>query len=92
VYFVFAFDKTMLVCNAKCFIIRPQPTWIIFQLRKRDSSTTTTTSTKLTSSYYHNSSVLPFIYKTISQSFDETAAKYPDHECYVFKSILIGNY
>jgi len=78
----------MFVRNAKRFIIQPQTTWIIFQLQKRNSSTTTT-STKLTSSYYHNSSVLPFIYKTISQSFDETAAKYPDHECYVFKSISI---
>ncbi|CAF0850171.1 unnamed protein product [Adineta steineri] len=43
-------------------------------------------STKLTSSYFHHSSSLPFVYKTISQNFDETAAKYPDHECYVFKS------
>ncbi len=81
----------MFVCNAKRFTIRAQNTWIIFQLKKRDSSTTTS-STKLTSSYYHNASVRPFLYKTISQNFDETAAKYPDHECYVFKSIFIGNY
>ena len=78
----------MFINNTKRFITRPQTTWIIFQFRKRDSSTTTTPlSTKLTSSYFHHVSSLPFVYKTISQSFDETAAKYPDHECYVFKSI-----
>jgi len=74
----------MFVRNTQRFIIHPQPTWIIFQLKKRHNSTTT--STKLTSSYFHNASPIPFLYKTISQSFDETAAQYPDHECYVFKS------
>ncbi len=77
----------MLLRNTNRFIIQPQPTWIIFQFKKRNNSTTTTSSTKLTSSYFHNASSIPFLYKTISQNFDETAAKYPDHECYVFKSI-----
>jgi hypothetical protein len=78
----------MFGSNAKRFIIQPQTTWIIFQFKKRASSTTTP-STKLTSSYYHHVSSLPFVYKTISQNFDEAAAKYPDHECYVFKSTSV---
>jgi hypothetical protein len=71
--------------NTKRFFTRPQITWIILQFNKRDNSTTS--SIKLTSSHFHHVSSLPLIYKTISQNFDETAAKYPDHECYVFKSI-----
>jgi len=43
-------------------------------------------TTKLTTSYFHHTSSLPFSYKTIGQTFDETAAKYSNHECYVFKS------
>jgi long-subunit acyl-CoA synthetase (AMP-forming) len=83
----------MFINNTKRFITRPQTTWILFQFKTRDSSTTTPSpSTKLASSYFHHASSLPFIYKTISQNFDETAAKYPDHECYVFKSISIRNY
>ena len=53
----------------------------MLQFEKQDSST------KLTSSYFHHVSSLEFVYKTLSQGFDETAAKYPDHPCYVFKSI-----
>jgi hypothetical protein len=83
----------MFINNTKHFITRSQTTWIIFQLKKRDISTRTHIApTKLTSSYYHHASSLPFKYKTISQNFDETAAKHPDHECYVFKSILIRDY
>ncbi|CAF4977340.1 unnamed protein product, partial [Rotaria sp. Silwood1] len=74
----------MLTGNTKRFIIRPQTTWVIFQFKKRHSSTTS--SNKLTSSYFHHVSSLPLVYKTISQSFDEIAAKYPDHECYIFKN------
>jgi fatty-acyl-CoA synthase len=74
----------MFINNTKRFITRPQTTWIIFQFTKRDSSTT-----KLTSSYFHHVSALPFVYKTLSQSFDETAAKYRDYECFVFKSMSI---
>jgi hypothetical protein len=81
----------MFFHSTKRFIIQPQTTWITFQFIKRNNSTTTP-STKLTSSYYHHVSSLPFVYKTISQNFDETAAKYPDHECYVFKSISIIHY
>ena len=76
----------MFTSNTKLFITRPQTTWILLQFKKRNNSTTS--STKLTTSYFHHASSLPFIYKTIGQSFDDTAAKYPDHECYVFKSIL----
>ena len=71
----------MLISSIRRFIARPQDVWFILQLKKRDSSTTT----KLTSSYYYHNSSLPFIYKTTSQNFDETAVKYPDHECYVFR-------
>jgi hypothetical protein len=78
----------MFGSNAKRFIIQSQTSWIIFHFKKRASSTTTP-SAKLTSSYYHHVSSLPFVYKTISQNFDETAAKYPDHECYVFKSTSV---
>jgi fatty-acyl-CoA synthase len=77
----------MLINTTKRFIVRPPLTWIIFQLNKRNNSTTTS-STKLTSSYFHHVSSLPLIYKTLGQSFDETADKYPNHECYVFKSII----
>jgi hypothetical protein len=85
--FLLPFHKDMIVRNTKRFIARPQATWVILQFKKRDSSTTS--SKKLTSSYYHHVSPRPFVYKTISQSFDETAAKYSDHECYVFKGISI---
>jgi hypothetical protein len=81
----------MFISNTKHFITRLQTTWIILQLKKRDSSTTSL-SPKLTSSYYHHASSLSLIYKTISQNFDETAAKYSDHECYVFKSISNRDY
>ncbi|CAF2373629.1 unnamed protein product [Rotaria sp. Silwood2] len=74
----------MLISNTKRFLVRPQTRWIIFQFKKRNSSTAP--STKLTSSYFHHVSSLPFVYKTIGQSFDESSAKYPDHECYIFKS------
>jgi hypothetical protein len=79
----------MFFNNTKRFITRPQTTWIVFHFKTRNSSTSP--STKLTHSYFHHASSLPFVYKTISQSFDETAAKYPDHECYVFKGILPSN-
>jgi hypothetical protein len=83
----------MLIINRKRFITHPQITWIILQIKRRNNSTTPQTpSLKLTSSYYHHASSLPLIYKTISQNFDETAAKHPDHECYVFKSISIRDY
>jgi hypothetical protein len=78
----------MFIRNTKHFVARPQATWIIFQLKKRHNSSVIP-STKLTSSYFHHTSTLPFVYKTISQSFDETAAKYPDHECFVFKSMFL---
>ncbi len=83
-----AFDPTMFINSTKQFLTRPQTTWIILHFNKRHNSTTSPSSTKLTHSYFHHASSLPFVYKTISQSFDETAAKYPDHECYVFKGIL----
>ena len=77
----------MLLANTKQFLIRPPTVSIVFHFKTRNTSTTTTsTSKKLTSSYFHHSSALPLVYKTISQSFDETVAKYPDHECFVFKS------
>ncbi|CAF2908047.1 unnamed protein product [Rotaria sp. Silwood2] len=75
----------MLINPIKGFIVRPPSTWTIFQFTKRNSSTTSS-STKLTASYYHHASSLPFIYKTLGQSFDETANKYPNDECYIFKS------
>jgi hypothetical protein len=80
----------MFISKTKRFFTRPQATWVILQLKKRDSSTTP--STKLTSSYYHHVSSLPIVYKTISQNFDETAAKYSDHECFIFKSMSFGHY
>jgi hypothetical protein len=76
----------MLINTIKRFILRPPSTWIIVQVNKR-----TTTTTKLTSSYFHHVSSLPFIYKTISQTFDETANKHPNHECYIFKSMVLFN-
>jgi hypothetical protein len=78
----------MFLDRTKRFINRPQTTWIILHFKTRLNSTTTTPTNKLTHSYFYHASSLPFVYKTISQSFDETAAKYPDHECYVFKGIL----
>ncbi len=79
----------MFIKNTKRFITRPQITWILFQFEKRHSSTIKPSSAKLTLSYFHHASSLPFVYKTVSQSFDETAAQHPDHECYVFKSNYI---
>ena len=73
----------MLISNVKRFVIRSKTKWIILNFKKRNNSSS---STKLTSSYYHHVSSIPFVYKTISQSFDETANKYPDHECYIFRS------
>ncbi|CAF1113515.1 unnamed protein product [Rotaria sordida] len=57
----------------------------MINIRKCDYTTATPTS-KLTSSYFHHASSFPLVYKTVSQSFEETANKYSDHECYVFKS------
>ncbi|CAF4325385.1 unnamed protein product, partial [Rotaria sordida] len=74
----------MYINKTKYLLRRSELVWIISQFKKRHSSTAS--STKLTTSYYHHASLLPFVYKTISQSFDETTAKYPDHECFVFKS------
>ncbi|CAF0903546.1 unnamed protein product [Adineta steineri] len=74
----------MLINHTKRILTQPQTTSFILLFKKHKSSTTK--STKLTSSYFHHVSSLPLQYKTISQSFDETADKYPDHECYVFKS------
>ncbi|CAF0724509.1 unnamed protein product [Didymodactylos carnosus] len=48
---------------------------------KRASSSSTTTKT----SYYHHASSLPFWNKTLGQSFDDMAEKYPADECYIFK-------
>jgi hypothetical protein len=75
----------MFINIAKKFVVRQPTTWISFQFNKRNTSTTT----KLTSSYFHHVSSLPLIYKTLSQAFDETANKYSDHECYVFKSMFL---
>ncbi|CAF1334814.1 unnamed protein product [Adineta ricciae] len=41
--------------------------------------------TKLTSSYFHHASSFQLTYQTLSQSFDEMARKYADHECFIFK-------
>jgi hypothetical protein len=82
------FNLTMFVNGTKQFLTRPQTTWIVLHFNTRHNSTTSPSSTKLTHSYFHHASSLPFVYKTISQSFDETAAKYSDHECYVFTGIL----
>ncbi|CAF1578319.1 unnamed protein product [Adineta ricciae] len=62
-------------------ILRRSSLRVICCVTKRDSST----SAKLTSSYYHNVSSVPLIHKTLGQVFDETAKKYPEHECFVFK-------
>jgi len=78
----------MLINITKQFFVRPSSAWIVFKLNKRNTSTTTT---KLTSSYFHHVSSLPLIYKTLSQAFDETANKYPNHECYIFKSMFLFN-
>ena len=78
----------MFFNNTRRFVTGQKTTWIILHFKTRHSSTTTTPTNKLTHSYFYHASSLPFVYKTISQSFDETAAKYPDHECYVFKGIL----
>ncbi|CAF2222449.1 unnamed protein product [Rotaria magnacalcarata] len=72
----------MLINAIKTFLVRPRSTRNIIRFNKRNTSS----STKLTSSYYHHSSSLPFIYKTLSQNFDETATEYANDECYVFKS------
>lgn len=77
----------MFIGTVKKFVVRPSSTWIFVQFNKRNTSTVPTT--KLTSSYFHHVSSLPLIYKTVSQTFDETANKYPDHECYVFKSMFL---
>jgi hypothetical protein len=83
----------MFITNAKRFIPHPQTIWIIFQLQKRNNSSRTQRPLrKITSSCYHHASSLPLIYKTIGQHFDETVAKHPDHECYVFRSISIKDY
>lgn len=42
--------------------------------------------TRLTLSYFHHASSFKLVYKTLSQSFDETALKYSDDECFIFKS------
>ncbi|CAF4299152.1 unnamed protein product, partial [Adineta steineri] len=73
----------MLINHTKRILTQPQTTSYILLLFKKHNSSI---SPKLTSSYFHHVSSLPLQYKTISQSFDETADKYPDHECYVFKS------
>ncbi|CAF0863208.1 unnamed protein product [Adineta ricciae] len=76
----------MFIANTKRFLTHQQASWIILHLKLRQASSSAVPPAKLTSSYFHHSSSLPFVYKTISQNFDETAAKYPDHECYVFSS------
>ena len=80
-------NATMFFNNTKQLFIRPCITAVQFRFIIRNKTTASRpASTKLTSSYFHHSSALPLVYKTISQSFDETVAKYPDHECFVFKS------
>jgi hypothetical protein len=82
----------MFINITKQFVVRSPSTWIVLQFNKRNNSTTVNSSLpKLTSSYCHHVSSLPLIYKTVSQTFDETAKKYPNHECYVFKSMFIFN-
>ncbi|CAF1494040.1 unnamed protein product, partial [Adineta steineri] len=66
----------MLINHTKRILTQPQTTSFILIFKKHNSSTTK--STKLTSSYFHHVSPLQLQYKTISQSFDETADKYPD--------------
>lgn len=65
-------------------ILHPSSLRVISYATKRNSST----SAKLTSSYYHHVSSLPLIHKTLGQVFDETAKKYPEHECFIFKGML----
>ncbi|CAF1178561.1 unnamed protein product [Rotaria sp. Silwood1] len=71
----------MFPLNTGRLITRPSRIWIIIGIQKRNNSTR-----KLISSYYHHASPFPMVYKTLSQSFDAIADKYPDHECLVFKS------
>ena len=80
--------RTKFFNSTKQLLIRPSISTIKLDILIRHETTTSRpSSTKLTSSYFHHVSPLPLVYKTISQSFDETATKYPDHECYVFKGI-----
>ncbi|CAF0907877.1 unnamed protein product [Adineta ricciae] len=76
----------MFIGNTKRFLTQQQASCIVIHLKLRHASSSAVPPAKLTSSYFHHSSSLPFVYKTISQNFDETAAKYPDHECYVFST------
>ncbi|CAF3766265.1 unnamed protein product [Rotaria sordida] len=71
----------MFPSNTGRLIACPSRVWTIIRIQKRNNSTR-----KLTSSYYHHASPFRMVYKTLSQSFDETADKYSDHECLVFKS------
>lgn len=79
----------MFINTSKKFLVHPSSTktWILVHLNKRNTSTISSTS-KLTTSYFHHVSSLPLIYKTLGQTFDETVNKYPNHECYIFKSML----
>lgn len=74
----------MFVKNTQSLLFRSQTTWLVCRLRTRQNSSNIP-PTKLKTSYFHHASSLPFSYKTISQTFDETVAKNPNHECYVFK-------
>ncbi len=78
----------MFIHTTRHSVLRSRIISIISQFNKRNNST----STKLTSSYFHHASSLPFIYKTLSQTFDETANRYPNHECYIFKSMFFISY
>lgn len=74
----------MLRSSIQHIITRPKTDLIAFLLKSRRNSASS--SKKLNSSYWHHSSSLPFIYKTISQSFDEQAAVHHDSECLYFRS------
>ncbi|CAM4840994.1 unnamed protein product [Rotaria magnacalcarata] len=65
-------------------IVHRLPVWVIIGTQRRNNSTITQ-KIKLTSSYFHHASSFPLVHKTLSQSFDETATIYPDHECLVFR-------
>ena len=80
----------MFISTTKRLIVRSSSTWLRFPINKRHNSTIPSNSNKLTSSYCHHASSLPLLYQTVAQKFDENVDKYPNHECYIFKSMSIS--
>lgn len=73
----------MFISPSKRFLTRPNVKCFLISSYQHH---TAASSKKLKSSYFHHHTDLELVYKTISQSFDETAHQYANEECYVFKS------